>query len=68
MNELSQVNWLTLVENFVCIEADFKLFPVFEWEPMEFFQLRGNREFRGTERVTPLQSEFGLTAISLPQN
>ena len=38
-----------LVENFVCNEAYFKLYPVPDWEPMEFFQLRGNvREFRGT--------------------
>ena len=28
VNEFSQVSWLTLVENFVCNEAYFKLYPV----------------------------------------
>ena len=32
-----KINWLTLVENFVCNEAYFKLYPVPDWEPMEFF-------------------------------
>ena len=27
---------MTLVENFVCNEANFKLYPVSNWEPMEF--------------------------------
>ena len=37
-----------LVENFVCNVAYLKLDPVPDWEPMEFFQLKGNvREFRG---------------------
>ena len=41
---------MTLVENFVCNEAYFKLYHVFDWEPMEIFQLRGNvREFRGMD-------------------
>ena len=43
------VNWLTLVENFVCNEAYFELYPIFDREPVEFFQLRGNvRVFGGT--------------------
>ena len=47
MTTLQSEFW-TLVENFVCNEADFKLYPVPDWEP-EFFQVRGNvREFRGT--------------------
>ena len=48
---------MTLVENFVCNEAYFELYPIFDREPVEFFQLRGNvRVFRG--KVTTLQSEF----------
>ena len=42
VNYFSQVSWLTLVENFVCNEAYSKLYPVPDWEPVEFFQLRGN--------------------------
>ena len=34
---VNYVNWLTLVENFVCNEAYFKLYPVPDWEPMDFF-------------------------------
>ena len=38
-----------MVENFVCNEANFELYPTFDREPLEFFQLRGNvRVFRGT--------------------
>ena len=34
--------------NFVCNEAYLELYPVPNWEPMEFFQLRGNiRELGG---------------------
>ena len=48
VNKFSQVRWLTLVENFVCNEAYFQLYPVPDWKSMEFFQLRGNvRKFRG---------------------
>ena len=37
MNYFSKVNWFTLVESFVCDETNFKLYPVFDREPMEFF-------------------------------
>ena len=37
-----------MVENFVCNEAYFELYPIFDGESVEFFQLRGNvRVFRG---------------------
>ena len=42
VNYFSLVNRLTLVEDFVCNEAYFELYPVPDWKPMEFFQLRGD--------------------------
>ena len=51
----------------VCNEAYFKLYSIFDREPVEVFQLRGNvRVFRGTDD-NPAVS-FGLTAIFLNQN
>ena len=47
---------LTLVENFVCNKANFKLYSVSDWQPMSFFScgvIWENLE----ERVTTLQSE-----------
>ena len=31
MDYLSLVNWLTLLENFVCNKTNFKLYPVSDW-------------------------------------
>ena len=37
-----------MVENFVCNEINFVLYPIFDRESVEFFQLRGNLTvFRG---------------------
>ena len=37
-----------MVQNFVCHETYFELYPIPDWGPMELFQLRGNMgEFRG---------------------
>ena len=51
---------MTLVENLVCNEAYFKLYSIFDREPVKIFQLRGNvRVFGGTDdKLTTLQSEF----------
>ena len=49
---------MTLVENFVCNETKFELYPIFDREPLEFFQLKGNvRVFRGMGD-NPTESEF----------
>ena len=32
---------LTLVEDFVCNEAYFELYPIPNWKPMEFFSVEG---------------------------
>ena len=38
-----------MVENFICNETYFELYPIFDREPVEFFQLWGNvRVFGGT--------------------
>ena len=39
---------MTLVKNFACNETNFELYPIFDREPVEIFQLRSNvRVFRG---------------------
>ena len=36
------------MDNFICNETYFELYSMFDREPVEFFQLRGNvRVFRG---------------------
>ena len=53
----SVLTCISLVENFVYNETYFKLHPVWDWEPIYFFQLRGNvREFYRI--ATTLLSEF----------